>query len=851
MKLTERLLGLGVFIAILLLSLRIYCPGIWVNTHRIQSMDPNMPYHFDGKTLVFQDKVIELGPNTFFVDGNMSRSAAKILPYAYNDLKKALKELPSGTEKNPSIIYIAPNVYWIDDPDDPEVRRPIQGGTPFGMMLDQEWIRLYGLTDKPENVVIACNRGQTQGAVGNFTMFHFSGDGISCENLTMGNYCNVDLVFPLDESLNRPKRMEAITQAQLVICQSDKVYAKNCSFISRLNSCPFVGAKRAVFENCHFECTDDALCGHGVYLNCDLDFYSSKPFWSTHGTGAAFMNCDFNIISQNAQYLTKVGSPVALIDCRFTHPTDDLVLEWTKYPKPSLRCYQHNLTLNGKEVMFHASKPEHTVQMEGKDVLNAYKFDYQGKSYYNIYGLVRQNDDWDPLHQKDLIAKASAAVGKDLSSEPTLLRISSSANSIESGVSRAYMKADVFRFYDVPVEEEIIWTVEPKYQHLVRLIKRNDSVFVAGTNYDESPKNFLLKASTKSGLEAAYSIEIRPKTLPAPTFAYAPYIVRNSKGNYFVKYQLNNAGRADQSAITWYRCTDEKGSHAIPVAVSRMDVPEMVYTPGKADVGYYLMAEVSPKNIRSQYGPSLKAVTKEAVKAEDVVAEYAISTDFRNFPCQYQPEIKEGFWTVDTYKPADTHEYKWDTQTSKTWYYGKSQDGAVGYGLLQDGKGARLLYTPIAGKYQDMSIKLWVDPCKTAGQGFGSATGQYMDIFIKYDTKTLSGYGLRIIRTTKYANAVDFILMQYENGQSKEISEAVSATCYRTNCHIDLKVVGNTLSADVFTETQVPEHPAGLPKEVHLKKDIETNVFGGLGIQHTGSTGSSATMLHQLDVQWN
>ena len=150
-----------------------------------------------------------------------------------------------------------------------------------------------------------------------------------------------------------------------------------------------------------------------------------------------------------------------------------------------------------------------------------------------------------------------------------------------------------------------------------------------------------------------------------------------------------------------------------------------------------------------------------------------------------------------------------------------------------------------------MSIKLWVDPCKTAGQGFGSATGQYMDIFIKYDTKTLSGYGLRIIRTTKYANAVDFILMQYENGQSKEISKAVSATCYRTNCHIDLKVVGNTLSADVFTGTQDPEHPAGLPKEVHLKKDIETNMFGGLGIQHTGSTGSSATMLHQLDVQWN
>ncbi len=850
MKHPERLLGLGVSLAIVLLSLRIYCPDIWVNTKRIQSIDPAYPFQFDGKTLSFQNMQIKLGPKTFFVDGNMSDNAAKILPYAYNDLKKALKELPSGTETEPATIYIAPNVYWIDDPDDPEIRRPEHGGTPFGMELTQEWIKLYGLTQNPENVVIACNRGQTQGAVGNFTMFHFSGDGISCENLTMGNYCNVDLVYPLDERQNRAKRMEAITQAQLVICQSDKVFARNCSFISRLNSCPFVGAKRALFENCHFECTDDALCGHGVYLNCNLDFYSSKPFWSTNGTGAAFMNCDFNIISQNTQYLTKVGSPVALIDCRFTHPNDSLVLEWTKYPKPSLRCYQHNLTLNGKEVLFHAAKPEHTVTLEGKEALNAYRFDYKGKTHYNIYGLVRQNDDWDPLHQKELVEEASAFLEKKLTEQPTMIRLSTSANSIESGVSRAYVNADIFRFYDVPVKEDITWTVDPKYQSLVRLTERNDSLFVTGTNFDERAKNVLLKASTKSGLQGAINIEVKPKTLAAPTFAYAPYIVRNSKGNFFVKYQLNNPGRADQSAITWYRCTNKEGSNAIPVAVSRLNVPEMVYIPTKADVGYYLMAEVAPKNIRSLYGPSMKAITQEAVLAEQIVQEYTISTDFRNFPCQYQPEVKAGFWTVDTYKPADTHEYNWTTQTSKTWYYGSSQDGAVGYGLLQDGKGARLLYTPVDGNYQDMSIALWVDPCKTAGQGFGSATGQYMDIFIKYDTKTLSGYGLRIIRTTKYANAVDFILMQYENGQSKEISEAVSATCYRTNCHISLQTEGNVLTADVYTETKVPEHPAGLPKEVHLKTDIQANNFGGLGIQHTGSTGSSATMLHQLDVEW-
>ena len=46
-----------------------------------------------------------------------------------------------------------------------------------------------------------------------------------------------------------------------------------------------------------------------------------------------------------------------------------------------------------------------------------------------------------------------------------------------------------------------------------------------------------------------------------------------------------------------------------------------------------------------------------------------------------------------------------------------------------------------------MSLTLNVDPTKTAGQGFGSATGQYMDVCLKFDTRSLTGYGLRIIRT--------------------------------------------------------------------------------------------------------
>jgi hypothetical protein len=183
------------------------------------------------------------------------------------------------------------------------------------------------------------------------------------------------------------------------------------------------------------------------------------------------------------------------------------------------------------------------------------------------------------------------------------------------------------------------------------------------------------------------------------------------------------------------------------------------------------------------------------------------------------------------------------------WEYAEGFNGAVGMGLLQAQRGARLMYTPLPSTYHDMSLVLQVDPTKTAGQGFGSATGQYMDVCLKFDTRTLTGYGLRIIRTTKHAKAVDFLLVRYDKGEVTPISEAVSSTCYRTGCTIFLDFNGNQLSASVSTKTPRPADSV-LPHEVKLTAQVEPNAFGGVHIQHTGSCGESTTMLHSVMVEW-
>ena len=82
-----------------------------------------------------------------------------------------------------------------------------------------------------------------------------------------------------------------------------------------------------------------------------------------------------------------------------------------------------------------------------------------------------------------------------------------------------------------------------------------------------------------------------------------------------------------------------------------------------------------------------------------------------------------------------------------------------------------------------------------------------------------------------------------------QISEAVSATCYRTGCTIRLDYAKGKLAAHVSTKTP---RPAGsdLPHEVSLQAEVNGNPFGGICIQHTGSCGESTTMLHHLTVCW-
>ena len=825
-------------------------------------IDSSDPVEFGGTYIKYQGETIQLSETAIYVDGSLSDELAAQYPYVYNDITKALSAdaLKNGTADNPMTVYVAPYVYWIDDPAATDTVQKTEGySVPYGMVVNSDYLTIKGLTGNPDNVVLAGNRGQSHASNGNYTMFRFNCSGaLTVKNITIGNYCSVDLDYPLMSELNQAKRTDTITQAQLADMSGDKMFADNCNFISRLNLVPISGASRNLYNNCHFESTDDALNGNAVYVGCDFDFYGNRPLYSSYNTGSTFLGCTFNckilnVEAEPTQFFTKEGGTITAVDCVYnSNLSVPITLGWTKFPSDSLKCYQSNIIHNGKNITIGGEGAKETVDMTGKSVLNAYKVVSGGKTYYNTYNLLKGTDDWDPLGVKDVIA----AAGQE--AVATQLTIKSDVSEIESGKETASVGGTVNYFYGTnDTTQKITYSVSDEDKAYVKLTDNGDGTCkVEGTNNDDAAKKVIINASTESGLEAAVGITVKPSKLDAPEYIKTPVITNDGQGSLKVDYSLDLGSREDMSAISWYRCTDAEGSNKVLVAVTRNDSPEYTYKLTAGDVGYYIMAKVESKNIRSDYGTPVNTVYDKAIGVKDVRSKN-LSTDFSNFPNTKKSEIKAGFWTVDYNRPADTESFgKWQgADTEEPWVYGVTGNGCVGAGLYQGTQGSRLMYTPVEGTYGDMSLKLVVDPAKTAGQGFGSA-GQYMDVLLKFDTSTLTGYGLRIIRTKASSNAVTFVLVKYDNGAVTEISDEVIASCYVTGCTISLKTEGNKLTAHVETPTeQLADQAAkGYPHVVDLTADIAANSFGGVAIQHTGTTGTggwqNTTMLHNLDITW-
>ncbi len=820
---------------------------------RICATDPDHPIELLDGAFRYAGRTIPLHERSILIDGSLTATEAARHLHTYRTFQEAAAHFMAGSEETPMRVYLAPWVYWIDDPDDPYIRGS-KGEYPFGMVVKCPYLHLEGLNPSPRAVVLASQRGQTQGAVGNFTMFDFWGDGLHFENLTMGNFCNIDLDYSFRPELSRKKRNSAITQAHVAYCHGDRIVARNVHFLSRLNMCPLAGAKRILFEHCHMESTDDALCSTGVYLHCTLRFFGQKPFYNSDRGGATFLDCDFYVEHENdRQYFCKAQNPLAVVDCRFHVEGRPLYVGWTHTPADWLRCYQYNTRINGQPTVIGADKPYTTISMDRLPLMGAYRLTTpSGEVLYNTYNLLAGNDGWDPQGIRAQVEQLAKQDGYDYTAIATTLQVEPRTASLQTGGEPLTVQAGLFRPVNFPLDNRTIrWRVEPGYETSVALSTCEGGTCIVTPTHDKDlPASFQLIASTDEGHEAAVALTVQPSLLAAPTFIEQP-TMRLDFPYAAVDYQLTLAGRDDQSLVTWYRASDRAGKDAVAVAVSREGKTLKRYALTQDDVGYYLIVGVQPAHLRSRVGEEIRIVSARRIRSSDVVHQKFVSTDFLHLPTELQPTVKAGFWTVDCHKPLDTAPYGWSADNTRpAWRHGESINGAVGIGLYQIQKGARLMYTPQKWLKGNMQVILNCDAAKTAGQGFGSATGQYMDLCIQFDTQTLTGYALRLIRTTKHSNAVDFLLVRYDKGVVTPLTKPVSSPCFRTDCTLRIAIDGTHLTAHASTTTPLPNETRHLPQQVELQAEVEPLPYGGFALQYTGSCGESAVLLHQLDIEW-
>ena len=100
----------------------------------------------------------KLDAHHLLLDGSAAPGAA----WCFRSLQElfASGALQNGTPETPMTVYLAPDVYWLHDPEDREIFRGTEGDfLPYQQKIKCSYLSLIGLSEHPEDVVIAANKG--------------------------------------------------------------------------------------------------------------------------------------------------------------------------------------------------------------------------------------------------------------------------------------------------------------------------------------------------------------------------------------------------------------------------------------------------------------------------------------------------------------------------------------------------------------------------------------------------------------------------------------------------------------------------------------------------------------------
>jgi len=797
--------------------------------------------------LTLKAKFVDLSASNVIVDAYLDEGRRTAFTF------KTLQELKAASIPDGTTVNFAPGVYWTDDYKDPaNANTPAHPGL-IGISFPQAGLSFKGLTSNADDVRIAGNRAQTIGSEGNWNVIGI-GTHFTASNLTVANYAALDLVYPRDPSRNLARRTDARVQAQTITAAAgvtilDRMYFENVRFVSFLNLIA-IAPVRAYFKNSYFQMTDDAIAGGGinVFDYCTFDFYGSHPSYGGSTTIAAFFHATFNFYNDSPVFWWSKngGGGWVLIDNTFNGPKEEI--RWENIQRPDVKQYVHNnLYADGTPVVFDTRFPAVTHTLTS-DSLKIFKVGEE----YNVYNLLKGSDGWNPSKQ---VSRNETPFKLTLAASTTTLQSDVPTNEIV--ITPRFVPSAPISYTQINFQYDT---------SLFNLLASNDGKLHLNAKPNLSGKSIdaVVKASAPNGLVAQVTVRINPQTVAAPVVVGTPKITV-SQNTAALHIAYDHAEFADRSTISWFR-GKAPGDKAVQTAVTTLGKPYKNYQLSAGDIGHYLTAVIIPKyEFSPAAAASVQVTSASAITLADVARPLVISTNFANISWIGHVISQPDVWYADTFKPSDIT-LPWVPSSAAPWVYAVGdRDGAVGVlGLQTATQGARLLYQP-QGSFSDMSVAVQFTPEKVAGQGFGSATEQYLEIYLKWDPLTQTGYALRFQRLStdplngnkpipSSGNSVRVSMIEYLNGTRKILPGAyVESSVYMPGAKAVFKLVGDVLTADIVTASPQTNTQAGLslPAEIHYRANVRSaaNSTGGFGFQFTGTpSAGNRTQLQNLEV---
>lgn len=386
---------------------------------------------------------------------------------------------------------------------------------------------------------------------------------------------------------------------------------------------------RVLYEGCEF-CDDDMPSDVScVYLNCRFNLSGQSVIDRTQKAGCVFLNCDF-VTEAKILYLTLHGGQVALVDCRFTGSTDSIA--WSACHNDAV-CYQSGVMLNGGEYLIDEESPS-SVVMDGLPLLDAYRFRFAEKDYYNVYNLLSGYDGWDPLAMADTVLMAQEYYGRRFSGLPVMMSLSAmTPDDAVPEVQKASMTARTMSgayvtpaFVGWSVSDDRLEIDENRIsaENCYIMMQPSDSLHAASENAETDNAATVdaatVSAVTDYGLEASLNIRYPRQKIAAPGFNGRRPVLSVKQNRYVVEYDLDLRGSEDRSRILWFSADDSEGRYGLrllnPSSECNSDHYGQMreYRPNRDDVGRYIVVRIDTRSDAGDFGEAAVCVSDRPVR---------------------------------------------------------------------------------------------------------------------------------------------------------------------------------------------------------------------------------------------